>query len=144
MRKLAERWLSFAEKDLLVARRLLDETEVFDMAAFHCQQAVEKSLKGLLALFDVDIPKIHDLSRLYSLCSATCRLDWDMELLDEVNEFYIETRYPIHEDQDPLKTTRAQLDQMVELAATGVKRLNDELSRLKGREWPAQDDHCAV
>ena len=129
MRKLAERWLSFAEKDLLVP--------------FHCQQAVEKSLKGLLALFDVDIPKIHDLSRLYSLCSATCRLDWDMELLDEVNEFYIETRYPIHEDQDPLKTTRAQLDQMVELAATGVKRLNDELSRLKGREWPAQDDQGA-
>jgi HEPN domain-containing protein len=64
MRKPAERRPAFAHKDLVVARLLVDQPDVFDMAAFHCRQAVEDSLTGLLVLFDADVPKIHDLSRL--------------------------------------------------------------------------------
>jgi hypothetical protein len=35
-------------------------------AAFHCQQAVEKYLKGTLAFFGDDPPFIHDLDKLCS------------------------------------------------------------------------------
>ena len=36
--------------------------------AFHCQQAVEKVLKGALALHGVAPPKTHDLGLLRDLC----------------------------------------------------------------------------
>jgi HEPN domain-containing protein len=127
MRKLAERWLAFAHKDLVVARQLVDQPDVFDMAAFHCQQAVEKSLKGLLVLFDLDIPKIHDLSRLYTINTRKSRLEWDIEALDAVNEFYIETRYPLHEDHDPLTISRHQLDRMIRLAESAIADLRSRI-----------------
>jgi len=45
-------WLNFAAKDLLFAEygRISGE---YDLAAFHCQQAVEKSLKAVLVFYDI-------------------------------------------------------------------------------------------
>lgn len=132
MRKLAERWLSFAEKDLVVARQLLEQPQVYDIAAFHCQQATEKSLKGLLVLHGSDVPRIHDLARLYALAGRTAQLDWDMEALDVVNEFYIETRYPLHEDHDPLAVSLSQLERMLELAQRATNTLRRATQRAAG------------
>ena len=64
MKKLTERWLAYARKDLVVARQLNDQPEVYDMAAFHCQQAVETCLKGFIVLADQEVPRIHDRNRL--------------------------------------------------------------------------------
>lgn len=130
MKRLAERWLAFARKDLVVAQQLVDQPDVFDMAAFHCQQAVEKSLKGLLVLFDAEVPKIHDLSRLYTIATRKSRLAWDIEALDAVNEFYIETRYPLHEDHDPLTISRYQLERMIRLAESAIAELRGGIDSL--------------
>jgi HEPN domain-containing protein len=40
------------------------------IVAFHCQQAVEKSLKAVLARSGVDFPFTHDLAGLVELCEA--------------------------------------------------------------------------
>lgn len=45
-----EAWLNKAEIDLLSTQRLLEiEPMILDSACFHCQQAVEKSLKAYLS-----------------------------------------------------------------------------------------------
>lgn len=48
MRAETEQWLRAAERDLEAAR-LLSESGIYEYCAFHCQQAVEKGMKALLA-----------------------------------------------------------------------------------------------
>ena len=69
-REEARRLLRLAERDfdafeLLAAGR--DETHA--AAGFHAQQAVEKALKALLCLRDIDFPRTHDLENLLALLS---------------------------------------------------------------------------
>ena len=59
--------LSKAEHDLVAARATLSTGQASDMVCFHAQQAAEKSLKALLALYDVEYPWRHDLAELLEL-----------------------------------------------------------------------------
>ncbi len=63
-RDLALGWLAKAESDLATADLVLQGEGPYDTACFHAQQAVEKSLKALLALHAQPIPRTHDLDEL--------------------------------------------------------------------------------
>ena len=63
---IVQEWVSFAEMDLNTAKHL-DKTmfpQPLAIICYHCQQAVEKYLKGALVLFGVEIRKTHDLGLL--------------------------------------------------------------------------------
>jgi HEPN domain-containing protein len=88
-------WLEKAKDDLKAAELLLTSEETSEMAAFHCQQCIEKALKGYLLFvthFNVDG---HNLTY---LCRQAIKYDahftqW-LEESTVLNKFYIETRYP--------------------------------------------------
>jgi len=64
----ARRWFLVAHRDILSADACLDAPEpIPETAAYHCQQAVEKLIKGLLALARVPFRKTHDLEALRDL-----------------------------------------------------------------------------
>jgi|GEM_PF-504850 len=64
-RLMAQRWLRLAVEDLHVVRICLDAQEpALTASAYHCQQAAEKALKGLLVLADTPFSKTHQLRRL--------------------------------------------------------------------------------
>lgn len=90
----AEKWLKFAEDDLLSAEVLLREG-IFNMACFHCQQAVEKSLKAFLRRHTSKIPYIHILEE---LCERCVKIDPGFSnFMDDciaLDIFYQPTRYP--------------------------------------------------
>lgn len=94
----ARAWLRKAESDLVAARRLMDAEGPYDIVCFHAQQAVEKSLKALLASTDVSLPRTHNLEDLQALClalpvpppSALGGLD-----LSELTPFAVESRYDV-------------------------------------------------
>lgn len=67
---LAKGWFMKADSDLACARRLLAGTGPFDTACFHCQQAVEKYIKGYLGWRGQVFPFTHDLKRLAELCET--------------------------------------------------------------------------
>jgi HEPN domain-containing protein len=83
-----------AESDLANAHRTLNSEGPYDTGLFHCQQAVEKHLKALLAVHDVEYPKIHDVAELAELCREFCpaleTLPFD---LAEFNPFAVTIRY---------------------------------------------------
>ncbi|MDR2733932.1 MAG: HEPN domain-containing protein [Spirochaetota bacterium] len=62
-------WYLLAERDMDVADHLANTMRPVPTApiAFFCQQAVEKYLKGILAIFGDDPPFIHDLPELCKL-----------------------------------------------------------------------------
>jgi HEPN domain-containing protein len=88
-------WLERAECDLDSARILKDNNGDNCNAAFHCQQCIEKALKGYL-LYKTG--KHVDGHNLTFLCRSACKVDRKFnEWLDEstsLNRYYIETRYP--------------------------------------------------
>jgi HEPN domain-containing protein len=61
-------WLARADEDLAAIRACLDaRPPVIGVAAYHCQQAAEKLIKGLLVLAAIRFRKTHDLDELSHL-----------------------------------------------------------------------------
>ena len=60
----AKQWISFAQKDLRSAHKLLLPPDAqFEPCVYHCQQASEKAVKALLALHGREIPMKHDIGQ---------------------------------------------------------------------------------
>lgn len=61
--------LSKAAKDEALVRKVSSDTDIADeLVGFHAQQAIEKSMKAVLAANGVKFPFIHDLGVLRELC----------------------------------------------------------------------------
>lgn len=89
-------WLTKADSDLVVAQRLLGEEGPFcNAVAFHCQQAVEKYLKAILTLWQIEFPKTHVIALLLSLVE-TRDAEFAAALMDTVilTPYGVELRYP--------------------------------------------------
>jgi len=69
-----EDWRILAERDLAVADYLASTMVPIptEIIAFHCQQAVEKYLKGVLVILGEEPPYIHDLDDLCSIVERHC------------------------------------------------------------------------
>lgn len=65
-------WLARAESDLLAVRAILGASlPSYETAAFHIQQAAEKSLKALLVRHRVSFGKTHNIAELLALAEPT-------------------------------------------------------------------------
>ena len=90
------RWLRKARHDWSAAQKIMTsdgvETEV---AAFHCQQAVEKMLKAYLVYHAIDYEKVHDLGRLLDQCT-TVRADFEAlrDAVIPLTIYAVAFRYP--------------------------------------------------
>jgi HEPN domain-containing protein len=66
-----EDWLAVADVDRNTAAACLDVPSLHPSVAFHCQQALEKLLKGFLTLAGKRSRKTHSLEQLGSLAQAS-------------------------------------------------------------------------
>jgi HEPN domain-containing protein len=62
----ASEWYQFAKMDYQTAVYLYDTMYPmpYEIVCYHCQQATEKLLKGLLVEYGIEISRIHDLGLL--------------------------------------------------------------------------------
>lgn len=66
----SQRWLGKAAHVWSVARKIAaSDSPETDVAAFHCQQTIEKMLKAFLVFHAQPVEKIHDLGLLMDRCS---------------------------------------------------------------------------
>ncbi|MFA5844787.1 MAG: HEPN domain-containing protein [Coriobacteriia bacterium] len=102
LRELVDCWLAKASMDRKAAERLEpgDDEEgcdpsYLDAAAFHHQQAAEKTLKAYLAYKSTAFKKTHQLDKLLSL-AATVDVDFDSlaDAAETLAPFAVEIRYP--------------------------------------------------
>lgn len=94
MKKQAEDWLSFAEDDLKLIEKIIDEESLTNMMVFHSQQAIEKSLKSVLEEYESMVPRIHNLIKLKEMTEKYIEIPVDRKTLEQVNEIYSDARYP--------------------------------------------------
>ena len=103
-------WLSKAQDDLQAAALLLTfEVYPRSIVAFHCQQAVEKSLKAFLTSQDIPFLYRHDLGYLLDLCLEIDATFIELEAhIVGLTPYAVEVRYPA---DLPLNPTKAQIQQ---------------------------------
>ena len=95
-------WLERAEADLRAAQILIEaDPLILDIACFHCQQAVEKFLKGYLVFNNVEFPFTHSLEYLLELCSESDNEFSTLEI-GNLTQFAVRMRYP-HDSFAPEK-----------------------------------------
>ncbi|WP_129125058.1 HEPN domain-containing protein [Geomonas oryzae] len=89
-------WFHKADNDLQNIRNNLAAGEIpTDTICFHAQQAIEKSLKGLLVAEGKNAGKTHDLVRLLTeTLEFMPELSSYEELLEEITEYGVAVRYP--------------------------------------------------
>ncbi len=88
-------WLYYAAIDLRAAKLLLDDPRCYNVIAFHCQQCIEKGLKGYLLWRKHHLYDGHNLPW---LCKQAMQEDEHfrdrLPLVSDINHYYIEARYP--------------------------------------------------
>ena len=106
----ANEWLSKAQDDLqAVALLLTFDVYPRNIVAFHCQQAVEKSLKAFLTSQDIPFLYRHDLGYLLDLCLEIDATFIELEAhIVGLTPYAVEMRYPA---DLPLNPTKAQIQQ---------------------------------
>jgi HEPN domain-containing protein len=91
------RWLAFARSDLALAREGRHNDDVFlESLCYHCQQAVEKSLKAVLIAHEVDFPRTHNVGTLAELLPDAAALPDTVpgDVLRGLSAYAILSRYP--------------------------------------------------
>ena len=108
-KELVAEWLRFADDDIDTVLLLKEmRPQHFEIICYHCEQAVEKYLKGFLVSKDQMPPRIHDLPNLCHLCS-----EYDnsfLNLLPHCNYltlFGVQPRYPKEIDITAVSVERA-------------------------------------
>ena len=121
--RFTRKWLTSANDDLAAVSRLLQDPPLTALAAFHCQQSVEKALKGYLMWYDTPFRKTHNLLELVEQCS---RHDGTFAQLKEIAEsltpYATEARYP-----------DTELNMSVEALAASQRMASDTLHFVKDR-----------
>jgi HEPN domain-containing protein len=118
-------WLGKANEDLRSARVDLEATPpILGDALFHCQQAVEKALKGFLTAHDRPFRKTHDIDVLAADCEAIDRRLAPLLLrARELTPYAWRFRYP----GDPQEPTEAEAADAMARAAEVVHTVEQAL-----------------
>ncbi|MCI5119641.1 MAG: HEPN domain-containing protein [Candidatus Electrothrix sp. AUS4] len=61
MKLITREWLDRAKDDLAVIEEIIDNPALTNMAAFHAQQAVEKTLKAVIEEYEIAFVRTHKL-----------------------------------------------------------------------------------
>ncbi|MEW6619892.1 MAG: HEPN domain-containing protein [bacterium] len=105
-RKLAERFLSKANQDMIVIEKWRQDKEIPDeILGFHAQQAAEKMLKAVLAYQGIEFPFTHRLADLIDLSKKQgIVLPERLEEVRFLTPFAVKFRYDLYyeEDKEPI------------------------------------------
>ena len=126
--ELVNKWLQRARSDLRMAEIALDSDQPESAGAcFHCQQAVEKSLKAFLVFRDVEFEWSHEIGYLLGLC---CKHDGAFGQFDrwaeQLTGFAVRFRYPLDRPDPPIEQAQETLALARQLWQSVLDRLPAE------------------
>ena len=129
--ELVRSWLIKARRDLLSAHELATaETSLLDTAAYHCQQASEKVIKGFLVFHNIRFEKSHDIVLLVTQAS-----DIDPEFSNFLDTARLLTPLAV-EYRYPGDYLEPELHEYQEASEVTTKLLNFVMSRLPETTHP--------
>lgn len=131
-----ERWLTVAELDRrTVEVCLAAEPPLSESAAFHCQQAAEKLLKGFLVLAAKRFRKTHSLADLGAAATASFP---DIAELVEVAQNWSDWVFVFRYPSDQSETVQGPDDQELRRALGVIDALAARLRAARPQGWGVQ------
>lgn len=124
LRNIVQSWFEKAQNDWTTVKILMEnEFHPQDVICYHCQQYVEKLLKGFLTGQEIKFPRTHDLRRLIQLSQELPQLSDLNDIADELTSYSVQSRYP-----DPfISVTNEQVKEAVEGAKSFAEILEPVL-----------------
>ncbi len=119
-------WFEMGKKDLKSAEILHKYEADNGIVCFHCQQAIEKYLKGFLINATGELQEGHNLVKL-----SKKAMTFDQSLSEFikdmafVNTYYIETRYPA---EDALLVSKEDAEECIRIAKKTMDRIEEILA----------------
>lgn len=130
-------WFNKAEHDLLNAQIILESGRdplPLDTVCFHCQQTVEKYLKGFLTYHQVEFPKTHFLATLLDLCQKIEARFSELNDVMTLNVYAVEIRYP----DDTVQLTLNDAVAAYELASKTKNFVTEHIGNIEIAENPSR------
>ena len=129
-KELVTEWFRFADMDLDIAENSLKTMHPapLEIICYHCQQAVEKFIKGLIIAFDNEPEKTHDLLKIIAVLKKYVDFPTELEGFAEILTLYgVRTRYPnaIFVDEDQTKIAISQANKIKQWANTILLERNE-------------------
>ncbi|MEI7896796.1 MAG: HEPN domain-containing protein [bacterium] len=123
---LVQSWLLKATHDLETAKIVASHMPDYDdVIAFHCQQAIEKALKGYLIFLDIEFKPVHDLGYLLNLTATKDdAFDIYFEEVDRISRYAVQIRYP----DTIIKLTKFQIQEAIKMADLIWAMVNGKIS----------------
>jgi len=125
-------WLMAADEDYECARQI--DPRHRGAIAYHLQQAAEKSLKALLVLAEIEPPRTHDLTVLWTMLAEHAIVDdaspETAETLAMLSRFNWLGRYPLGR----AAPSENILPREIEEGTRFVTRLRDKVTRILGSD----------
>ncbi len=128
----ADRWLAIGDQDIAAARLCLSASPpLAAVAAYHCQQAVEKIAKALLMAAGGTFPKTHDLAALSAMAGPYYpELAVRLAALEPITAWGFAYRYPPEEEGEAppsaaeLQRRLRDIDALRQAAAAAIRGRN--------------------
>lgn len=115
-------WFQMAKKDIRSAIILFEHGADNEIICFHCQQAIEKYLKGYLIFARGELQEGHSLIKLCKKAMIHENTFGDfLKDLAFVNTYYIETRYPA---VDPLEVSNNDTEECLRITDKIVAKID--------------------
>lgn len=123
-----QQWLIKSQHDLEAARLLFSsQSSLLDVAAYHCQQSVEKALKGYLTCQDVVFPKTHNLSSLLGYCASyNPQFNNFLEIGETLTPYATEFRYP----GEVMEPESKEVEEAIIMAETVINFIHQSLQEM--------------
>ncbi len=120
-------WLTKAARDLRAAEYLAaSEEPLLDVVVYHCQQAVEKALKGYLTAQSSPFAKTHSLVALLAQAEVfDAELDGLRDHAEELTPYATRYRYP----GEPFEPGGFEAEQALARATEAVRFILDRVPR---------------
>ncbi|MFP4527731.1 MAG: HEPN domain-containing protein [Candidatus Kapaibacterium sp.] len=123
MKPATEYWLESARSDLRIIELIRSEADLTHQVAFHCQQAIEKTLKAIIEQYRLPFVKTHSLVTLFGSISKVYSIDYDEDTIMILDQMYIDARYP--GDMGLLPDGNPTIEQASEFIETALSIYNE-------------------
>jgi len=87
-------WFERARSSLAISKNRPDESVFYEDLCFQAQQAVEKAIKGVLILHNIQPEKTHNLVALIKELSKCITVPKEINETVILNDYAVQTRYP--------------------------------------------------
>ncbi len=121
-KEVAKQWVEKAEEDFRNAEYTLTMPQncPYSTVCFHCQQCVEKYIKAMLVLHEVEFPRIHDIGELIGLLPENMPLSLTDEEQERLSDYAVMVRYPM--EVEPITESDAKSALLITKRVRAVAR----------------------